>query len=78
MRKEFELTKREFNEIIKINKEGGDPVMFISGGTPIGRSLTEKINDYWDVLAKKHGFRRDTVEGITNTKFSAEVVEDDR
>lgn len=44
MKTKFTLTQEQFNEIVKINKEGGDPVMYISGGTPIGRSLQEKIN----------------------------------
>ena len=75
MRKEFELSKEEFDEIVRINREGGDPVMFLSGGIPLGRSLQQKINDYWNRLGEKHGFLRDTVQGITNTKFSAEVKE---
>jgi len=75
MRKEFELSKEEFDEIVEINKEGGDPVMFLSGGIPLGRSLQQKINDYWDRLGEKYKFQRDTVQGITNTKFSAEVKE---
>ena len=43
----YTLTDEDFDRIIKINKEGGDPVMFISGETPMGRSLQEKINDFW-------------------------------
>jgi hypothetical protein len=75
MRKEYELTKEEFAEIVKINKKGGDPVIYITGGQPIGFTLQEKINMYWDTLAKKYGFDKDTVQGITNTKFSAEETE---
>jgi hypothetical protein len=63
MRKEFEMTQEEMDKIISINKEGGDPVMYLSGGTPIGRSLQEKINDYWKELGNKYGFEPMTVQG---------------
>jgi len=43
MKQEFEMTQEEMNNIIAINKDGGDPVMFLSGGIPIGSSLQEKI-----------------------------------
>lgn len=73
--KKFKLTDDEFAEILKINKEGGDPVMFLSGGTPMGRSLAEKINFYWDGLGAKHGFITSTVEpGPTDKEFFAEEV----
>lgn len=63
MKKEFEMTCAEMDEIIAINKAGGDPVMYVGGGIPIGRTLQEKINQYWETLGKKYGFKPMTAEG---------------
>ena len=65
----YTLTDEDFDRIIKINKEGSDPVMFISGETPMGRSLHEKINDFWDELAKEKGFDKSTIQPIDNINF---------
>lgn len=43
--------------------------MFLSGGTPMGRSLREKINDYWEHLGKKYGFNFNTVEASPSGKL---------
>lgn len=56
MEKEFEMTQEEMDNILAINKGGGDPVMFLSGGLPMGISLQEKINQYWGILGDKYGF----------------------
>ena len=56
------MTQEEMDHIIAINRKGGDPVMYLSGGTPIGQSLAEKINDYWKKLAAKYRFKEFTVE----------------
>lgn len=69
MKQEFEMTQEEMDNIISINKGGGDPVMFLSGGTPMGESLQEKINQYWDILGNKYGFRPMTVEGSAKGKL---------
>lgn len=74
-KQKFTLTPEQFEKIVQINKEGGDPVMFLSGGTPIGRSLREKINDYWQGLGKEMGFDWKTIEPIDNTNFRAEMLE---
>lgn len=76
MRQEFEMTQQEMDNIIAINKEGGDPVMFLSGGTPMGSSLQEKINQYWGILGNKYGFKPMTVEGSSKGKlfFIAEAT----
>jgi len=76
MRKEFEMTQEEMDKIISINKEGGDPVMYLSGGIPMGRSLQEKINDYWKELGDKYGFKPMTVQGSSrgNLFFTAETL----
>jgi len=77
MRQEFKMTQEEMDNIIAINKGGGDPVMFLSGGTPMGSSLQEKINQYWEILGKKYGFKPMTVEGSSKGKlfFIAESFE---
>lgn len=76
MRQEFEMTQEEMDNIIAINKGGGDPVMFLSGGVPMGSSLQEKINQYWDILGAKYGFKPMTVEGSSKGKlfFIAEAT----
>jgi hypothetical protein len=63
MKQEFKMTQQEMDDIIAINKSGGDPVMYLSGGTPIGSSLAEKVNNYWKGLGEKYGFKHITVEG---------------
>ena len=62
MKTDFKMTQKEMDSILKINKEGGDPVMYLSGGIPIGRSLQEKIDDYWVLLGSKYRFHPSTVE----------------
>lgn len=76
MRQEFEMTREEMDKIIAINKEGGDPVMFLSGGMPLGQSKQEKINDYWEILGTKYGFKPMTVEGSSKGSlfFLAEPI----
>ena len=63
MKQEFEMTREEMDNIIAINKGGGDPVIFLSGGQMMGSSKQEKINQYWEILANKYGFKQFTVEG---------------
>ena len=76
MRKEFEMTQEEMDIIIEINKQGGDPVMYLSGGMPFGESLKEKINDYWEILGRKYGFKPLTGQASPKGKlfFTAEVI----
>ena len=69
MKQEFEMTQSEMDNIIAINKGGGDPVMFLSGGKPMGSSLQEKINQYWEILGDKYGFKTMTVEGSSKGKL---------
>ncbi len=76
MKQEFEITQEEMDNIIAINKDGGDPVMFLSGGVPMGSSLEEKINQYWVILGNKYGFKPMTVEGSSKVGlfFDAEAT----
>lgn len=69
MKQEFQMTQEEMDNIITINKGGGDPVMFLSGGTPMGSPLQEKINQYWKILADKYGFKQMSVEGSSRGKL---------
>lgn len=71
------MTEEEMNDIISINKKGSDPAIFLSGGIPIGYSVQEKINAYWEILGKKYGFKPMTVEGSPNGRlfFYAEPEE---
>lgn len=69
MKQEFEMTQKEMDNIISINAGGGDPVMFLSGGQPMGSSLQEKINQYWEILSNKYGFKPMTVEGSGKGKL---------
>lgn len=76
MKTEFKMTQEEMDNIIAINKGGGDPVMFLSGGIPMGSSLQEKINQYWTILGNKYGFSPLTASGSPTSKlhFMAEAI----
>lgn len=63
------MTQEEMDNIIAINRGGGDPVMFLSCGVPMGQSLQEKINQYWEILGNKYGFKPMTVEGSAKGKL---------
>ncbi len=69
MRQEFEMTQEEMDHIIAIIKGGGDPVMFLSGGVPMGSSIQERINQYWEILGNKYGFIPHTAEGSAKGKL---------
>ena len=71
---QFKLTDEEYAEILKINKEGGDPVMYLPGGMPMGRSLQEKINFYWEELGRKYEFVPLTVEGVSSDPKEFQAV----
>lgn len=67
MKQEFEMTQEEMDGIIKINKDGNPPMIMLQCGTP--RSMQDKVNDYWDGLGKKYGFKRETVEASSRGKL---------
>lgn len=73
-KQKFTLTEEQFQKIVAINKEGGDPVMYLSGGIPMGRSLQEKINDFWQELSIELKFDMSTIEPIDNYNFYAETI----
>lgn len=62
-RKEFKLTAARYDALINLR---GDPVMFLSGGAPMGRSRQEKANDLWDEIGEEMGFKSSTVAPLTS------------
>lgn len=60
MKQEFEMLQQEMDDIIAINKNQA-PVMKI-GSVITGMDLREKINNYWQGLGDKYGFKHLTVE----------------
>jgi len=68
MKQEFEMAQEEMDDIIAINKEGGEPVMKF-GDVWTGMSVQEMVNNYWDKLGKKYGFKPMTVEGSSRGKL---------
>lgn len=73
-KKTYHISDEDFAEIVKINKEGGDPVMFTSNGTRIGLDLQDKINHFWDNKGREYGFDWRTIEAIDNRNFTAEEL----
>jgi len=74
MRKEFEMTQAELDEILDACKP--TPVMYLSGGQSMFRSPQENANGAWRKLGKKLGFIGDTVRPISGKGdrcFTAEV-----
>lgn len=63
MRQEIELTQEELNEILEAGKP--TPVMYLSGGVPLGETAQEKANRAWKRLADKRGFVWDSVEPVS-------------
>src|ERR1035437_5907604 len=68
MKQEFEMTQEEMDHILEINKRGNNPIMMI-GSVSLGNEVREGINDYWQTLADKYGFKWDTVEGSAKGKL---------
>lgn len=73
-RKTYHISDGDWEEIVKINKEGGDPVMFTSGGTRMGLDLQDKINYFWDRKGREYGFDWKTMEAVDNRTFTAEEL----
>ena len=75
MRKEFEMTLEDLQELLEAMKPR--PLLYLSGGIPMGRTQQERANDAWKALGKKMGFDGMTVKptGKGDRFFSAEVVE---
>src|SRR3990167_3603572 len=61
-RTEYEMTQDDLETILQACKP--TPVMFLSGGTPMGPSQQENANRAWATLGKKMGFDSTTVRPI--------------
>lgn len=75
MKQEFEMTQKEMDKIISINKSTSNTVVMI-GGVDMSNNLTEAINAYWRILGDKYGFKPLTAEGSSRGKlyFLAEPI----
>lgn len=75
MRKEYELTERQFNLIMEASKP--IPMVAIQAGLPM--SQQERANRVWSVIAREVGCDMWTVKPIPEKGerwFSAEVLDD--
>ena len=78
MRKTFTMTEEQKDTLLAAMKP--TPVMYLSGGTPMGPSQQDNANAAWRKLGKEMGFDGMTVEAIPNEcdlHFTAEVVDGD-
>ena len=73
-KQKYHIEDSEWEEILAINKEGSDPVMYLSGGIPLFRSKQEKINDFWQKLSAEKRFDMKTIEPISDRDFLAEPI----
>lgn len=71
MRKEFEMTEAQLNDLLDAGKP--TPVMYLSGGIPMGGTPQENANRAWENLGKELGFRHMTVQpnGKGNRLFNS-------
>ena len=74
MRKRFEMTQEQLEKLLDACKP--TPVMFLSGGVPMGRSVQENANDAWAAIGSEMGFQHMTVQpaGGDMKVFTAEEV----
>jgi hypothetical protein len=61
-RTNYEMSKEDLKRILDASKP--TPVMFLSGGTPMGSSQQESANQAWAALGKKMGFDYMTVRPV--------------
>lgn len=74
MRKEYEMTEEQLQEILNACKP--TPVMYMSGGVPMFNTPQENANHAWKLLGEKMGFKHMTVRpnGKGDRFFTAEPV----
>ncbi len=75
MKKQFELTEAEFNELMEIAKNP-TPYMLGSGGVELFESQQERANRVWKRIGMERGFVWDSCEssGADPKCFLAEPV----
>lgn len=61
-RTEYEMSEDDLKQILEACKP--TPVMFVSGGIPVGGNPQENANSAWNELGKKMGFDHMTVRPI--------------
>lgn len=69
MKKEFEMTQDELNQMIAISQAKSMPVMKI-GNVTTGDEKQESANDFWKRLGEKYGFIWDTAEPISGKGYT--------
>ena len=78
MRQRYEMTDAQFQRILAACRPR--PLMYLSGGMPMGPSVQESANDAWEALGRELGFQFMTVrpspEG--DRVFTAEPEEANR
>lgn len=75
MRKEFTMTEDQLSELLQASRP--TPIMYLSGGIPMGPSQQENANQAWQKLGEELGFVWDTVEPVSEKDqrvFTAEVL----
>ncbi len=60
MKRKYRLTEEELSRVYEAAKP--TPVMYLSGGIPMGDSPQEKANRIWKELGRAHGFVWDSAE----------------
>lgn len=68
-RVEYEMSEQDFNDILDACKP--TPVLFVSGGVPIGGSPQENANAAWSELGRRMGFDYMSVRPVVgkNARF---------
>ena len=69
MKKEFEMTQDELNQMIAISQGKSMPVLMI-GSVVTGGEKQESANDFWKRLGEKYGFIWDTAEPISGKGYT--------
>lgn len=75
MRREFEMTEEQLQRLLAASKP--TPVMYLSGGVPMGPSQQENANRAWRTLGQELGFNDMTVKPVTGKgprHFTAETT----
>ncbi len=61
MKARFKMSQADFDKLLEIARNPS-PVMYLSGGVPMGPSTQERANAFWQDLASQFGFIWDSAE----------------